>query len=595
MVKMTLKTKFLMFGFMISFMLIYMFLFGNKNATIGMMVVMATFMNLGNDLSYKPKLSFVKVLFLFLILGTASFFNNPLSIFACILTFIIVFITTFSTYRLFGVDVYLPFLMMYFMMLSIPVSFEELPLRLLSLVFGAIFYLGLNLIVNKKKEYKLTKATLSKLINELNKSIDLKLSKQNVSKKDFVVIDGFYSSIYNKFEYKIFPTPIQESVLNVVKAFQYIGAIICDYNLTDKELNYLKDVLPKIRDIEPTDIYKNICIETKEMNLILLNLEIIVNEIQNKDLTKDTSLPNKKYIKTLIKPLLKRGFSFRSAKFTFAFKMSVVLTFWEVLTLLFNLPYSKWLYFVSIPLMLPYIDDFTYTAKTRIHGTIIGVSIFTLIVIILPFLNISQNTLMFIVLIVCMFGMIYKLEDKLILTIFTTIISVTVSLMYIPPEMAIPLKILWVVVGASIVAVINFGFLPYSVEKETKNNLQYCYNFNKKSINLIKDKCNGINHSSKTSLLVISNIVSENIEVTNENKELYSLQKKITDITTFILNYIDINGLSSNLKTNLLCIINGECNVDENLNTKDKIISYSTQHLISLFKKEEEIIKTKQV
>ena len=56
-----LKSKIIMFVSMMLFMIFYMVIFGSKNAVIGMMVVMAAFMNLSNDLSFKAKSSFIKM------------------------------------------------------------------------------------------------------------------------------------------------------------------------------------------------------------------------------------------------------------------------------------------------------------------------------------------------------------------------------------------------------------------------------------------------------------------------------------------------------------------------------------------------------
>ena len=137
---------------------------------------MAAFMGLGNDLSFKPKTSFVKVLFLLFVLGISAYYNNPLTIWSCILTCIVVFGTMFTSYHLFSSNMYMPFLMCYFMMVGIPVSLENLPVRLLSLVFGAIFIVGLNVVINRKKDDKLSKKTIDKLIDELNNAIDLKMS-----------------------------------------------------------------------------------------------------------------------------------------------------------------------------------------------------------------------------------------------------------------------------------------------------------------------------------------------------------------------------------------------------------------------------------
>ena len=102
-----LKRKIVIFGLMMLFMVGYGILFGVKNSVIGLMIVIAALMNLGNDMSYKPKLSFMKVLTLLLILTIVSFLNNPITIWGCILTFLIVFATTFTSYHLFGSNVYL--------------------------------------------------------------------------------------------------------------------------------------------------------------------------------------------------------------------------------------------------------------------------------------------------------------------------------------------------------------------------------------------------------------------------------------------------------------------------------------------------------
>ena len=94
----------------------------------------------------------------------------------------------------------------------------------------------------------------------------------------------------------------------------------------------------------------------------------------------------------------------------------------------------------------------------------------------------------------------------------------------------------------------------------------------------------------KTTLLVLSNVVRENIEITEENRELYTLQVKITDICNFILNYLDLIPISDDLAKNLVEIIDDNVLADVNLNIKDKILAYSMEHVMSLFKDEQMII-----
>jgi len=257
---------------------------------------------------------------------------------------------------------------------------------------------------------------------------------------------------------------------------------------------------------------------------------------------------------------------------------------------MFNLPFTKWLYFVTIPLMMPYINDLAYTAKVRIKGTFLGVFIFAAIIFFMQYIPMSQAAVMMMVMLVCICVMILKVEDKFILAVFTTIMSVMAALIYISPAEAIELKILWVTVGVCVVSLFNFKFMPYSVERETENNLRACCRLNTKSFDLIKEKCRGGKSDKKTTLLVITNIVRENIEVTDENRELYGLQIRITDICNFILNYLDVNVASEDLKNNLVDIIDNDGDVDENLNVKEKIIALTLNYANELYNHEKAII-----
>ena len=200
---------------------------------------------------------------------------------------------------------------------------------------------------------------------------------------NFRTINGFYLSIFNRSEYKYFPSETHKSVLNVVKSFQYIGKIISEYDLSNKELLYIRSLLSQIEHIDFEDIFEGIEIDSKVMYLVLLNLEIISNEIR-KDLTDEILLPDKNTLKTQFKSLIRQYFSFRSVKFTFAFKMAFLMFVWQLLTLMFNLPFTKWLYFATISLMLPYINDVAYSARSRLQGTFIGVFVFAAILIIVP-------------------------------------------------------------------------------------------------------------------------------------------------------------------------------------------------------------------
>lgn len=141
-----------------------------------------------------------------------------------------------------------------------------------------------------------------------------------------------------------------------------------------------------------------------------------------------------------------------------------------------------------------------------------------------------------------------------------------------------------VVFGTTFTSYNLFGsrtYLPY-----------LCYKFNGESLDLIRQKCGGNRSDKKTALLIMTNIVRENIEVTDENRKLYDLQIKITDICNFILNYLDVYEPSDDLKNNLVNIIENNDDVNDNLDVKDRVVACCMKYVTSLYKKEKEIVRS---
>lgn len=582
--KKALKFRLLLIFTMVLIMVFYIKVFGNANLIIGLMVFIAALLNLGNDLSYKPKASFVKLLVLLLILGIGAYINSPITSFGCVLTFFIVFATTFSSYHLFGTHVYRPFLVIYTIMVARPVGPEDLPMRLMSLAFGAVFIVGFNLVLNGKKYSNFNKYTVSSLIDEIIGAVELKLDGKEVAIENFNVADGFYRSAFSKFEHKFFPTQKNESYLNIIKSLQFIGWVISKCDLSLNELNYIKIVLNDFKESKTFDI-ENIPVEHEEMNLVVLNLKVIKNELENSHDKTSDNIPDMKAVIGIVKPLVKRQFSFKSAKFTFAFKMALVLTLCEIITVLFNFPYATWLYFAAISIMLPHIDDVLHSVKSRVIGTFVGSFAFLIILIALPFIPISTKSYVGVALLVGTVGILLSIKNRPVRFFFMTIMSLSASLLCIAPPKAIELKILWVFTAILVVNIINYGFLPFSIEKETKNNLKSSYKLNKQFVEMIKSKCEGKSSFNKTSLIVISNMIRENIQLTSENEELYYLQSKIINISYTILNYMEIYELSDEMKDEMIKIIDGGEFKDNN-----SPLLYSLNHVVELLDYEKELI-----
>ena len=575
------------------FMIFFGMAFGSNNSVIGMMISLAAFMNTANDLTIKPKLSFVKVLFLLLALGCCAFINNPVTVFGCAVTAVVVFATTMTSYHLFGNHVYIPYLMCYFMMVCIPVGADEFPLRLLALAIGAVFIVAMNFLANKNNSlHSMSKQTIDSLTSEIDKAVDMKLNGKEVSKDNFKITGKFYTDMFSNFEYKAFPSPVQESVMNIAKSFQYIGRVLANYDLTDNELKYIKYLLSNIRKIDSDDIYGGIEVETKEMNLVLLNFEYIADEIKNEGLTNEFVLPDIRYIRPIIKSVLKRIFSLESVRFTFALKMTFLLTLCEVLTMFFEITFPQWIYFAIIPLLMPYIEDMADSAKDRLYSTYAGIVVFMIIAFAMPYIPIETNLMAVIIFVLGITGFVFTLGDVFKLTFFATIMSVGISLTSLAADTAMELKLLWVTIATVVSTVFTYLVLPYSVKTETKRNLTARHQLDGEFIDLIRQKSEGLESSKGTSLVVINNLLAENIEITDENRELFDLQDEIIDLSNFISIYTDKNELSDGFKENLTGIIDSGRDVSDDLSNRERSVLYAVTHLIGLFKKEEKLAES---
>jgi hypothetical protein len=85
-------------------------------------------------------------------------------------------------------------------------------------------------------------------------------------------------------------------------------------------------------------------------------------------------------------------------------------------------------------------------------------------------------------------------------------------------------------------------------------------------------------------------IVRENIQVNDDNRELYNLQFMISNLCNFILSYLDINESSDELNNNLLDIIDKDADANDNLDLKESVMAWSMRYAMDMFKREMELI-----
>ena len=120
--------------------------FGPENNLVGVIIIVLALTMLSRDLSVRPVWNLGVMCACTLAMGAFSFLSvwlgNPFA--GAVLNFAFVFGACFYAMHDLNSPMHFPFLLGYAFMLSVPVAADGLPLRLLALVAGSVFVVGLN-------------------------------------------------------------------------------------------------------------------------------------------------------------------------------------------------------------------------------------------------------------------------------------------------------------------------------------------------------------------------------------------------------------------------------------------------------------------
>lgn len=527
--------------------------------------------------------------------GIYQYSENVLGL---ILGFILIFLITTSSFHVLTSDSYMPYVMCYLMMMSSSVTMEQMPVRLLALAVGALLIVLLNLLVHRSKHYDTKEELVNSLLDDLMLVIDAKLNNEEYESTIPKINDNVSSTVFENLGYRYLNNYRRESLTTICKTADGILNLINTGNLTDEELNRIKTEIIHVKNNEKIFRKQN---ESKVLSVILLNLEIIESQMDDMEVDVENT-----YDLSVVTSFIKNSLSFSSFGVSFAIKLASLISFWELLGMLFDLPYVKWLYFSSLALLIPYADDASEKSKIRIIATVIGVILFVVVLMalfsdysIFNLLNINVSSslisVVFILLLVLLLLLFFK--DQLRRTIITTLLSLMMALKYINPVMAISLKLLWLFVAVIVAYVLTMYVMPYSIRKETIKTLNICEKINDKLVDLLKNQSKQEETLSKAGLIVSSNVINGHISSNNITlqdstiKELNVVQKSIAVLCDFLLNNIQIGKLNQKSKESIYNILSlKEVDVTEDMCYEEKLSIYTTKHILNLKQEEEQLL-----
>ena len=548
---MDLKTfikKNLLFVAIIIFVTLFMYVFGSENVLIGVMMITAALMMLSKNLTGKPFKSLAGLIGINVTLGVGSCFAylNPWR--GLVTNFTVVFIVTFVLMHDIKSPVQFPFLLGYAFILAFPVPVEEFPLRLLSLIVGSIFIVVLNVVVNRNRLAMSCHAGISGLFSEIKSLLEKFLNGEEVNSNTLIEKAKLVNSaVYDRLEEKYYTSPGSRSAINLAISAEELGKAVID---GDDEEQDLRDLLPVLDDLisyqelkipleqvhnsimQYLDNHRSADYEVlSSLRIIDYELDILVKSDKESLIkyTDSEQIPKSFRMKTLFKENFRRD----SLKFSFAFRVALLLALWEFIGDYYNLENAKWLAFTTVAVVQPYLEATASKSLMRVKGTLVGVAIFTVLAY---FILIENPSLTPAVLMIISY--LYSILDPKrydVMMVFITLMALMTASMVFPTETSIIERLVYILLGIGAAMVGSRIIFPYRLKDENIELSGRYISISKSQIRELRNVASGTVDDVKSAALTLTaHTIAEKIKVNNDqdNDDLVDrLMTKQTEVT----------------------------------------------------------------
>lgn len=472
------------------------------------------------------------------------------------INFIAIFLIMYTINSPYDPTYYKPFIMLYIFTQYATISINQLPSRILSVVFGVIIVVLGSYIkkVNEKSvlgnsiraSFKLIK---KQLINILNGYFDEKL-----------LLDC--SKLMRELAYRIYVTRHRNYLTTNLgtiqfKIYMYIEHLnlslrnLCEqYNNMKESKEIIESLLlaiNKILDYSVGKITVNELVDSLKRNVdnnrkksayyeeisnIILGLAGNIYNI-TKLTDKDINRVYKEWERSdfdRTKTTFKEYFKLSSIRFKFAMRMSITLTIAVLIGQ--NLGFYKiiWAIITIMSIMQPYYEDTIKKAKERVIGNVIAI-IFVGILIYL--VDISWFTIL--ILIISLY-LLYAFKEYSRISLFAASASICIASLTENVNKLITYRIAYVFWGVAIVLIANKIIFPYRIETGIDQLKTKIKKYNKYLIINSKKYLEGKNKAHEVRDLIIhSTLLSEKLYLRNLQYGDESIDKFISENNEFVI------------------------------------------------------------
>ncbi len=508
-------------------------LFGIKNIMLAFPIALTSTVLSRQNLQVKTTNKILKLIVVDLAIVLAAFISSQNSYLGIIINFISIFLIMYNIISPYDMAFYKPFIMLYIFTQYASVSLEELPLRILAVIFGVLVIECSNIITKVNEKSKLGNSITSSLLlikTQLNNIIDGKFEEDIVKKCSKIMRELVYK-VYITRHKKYLTTNLGRIQFNIYINMEYLNLylrnIYFEYNNNDIQKNEVEDTINVIDDILDysnysitveelenkinlfKDMYNNKSRTLTEICNIMNSLKISIKELKelgNKEINKIYSEWEKENIESF-----KESFH-KGMRFNFAMRMAITLTI--VLFIGEILGYYKiiWAIITIMSVIQPYYEYTLNKTKERIIGNVIGI-LFTGI-----FINLVNIKWITILILIASLYLLYGFKEYYKISLFASIASICIASLTENINVLLIYRVIYVIIGVAIVIIVNKKIFPYKLKDGIDELIIKIDKLNTMLINYSISILNGTENPNKVRNIIIhSTLLCEKLEIRNMN------------------------------------------------------------------------------
>ena len=383
----TLAGKTLFFILICVFVSGFSSVFGPENNLVGVIIIVLALTMLSRDLSVRPVWNLGVMCACTLAMGAFSFLSvwlgNPFA--GAVLNFAFVFGACFYAMHDLNSPMHFPFLLGYAFMLSVPVAADGLPLRLLALVAGSVFVVGLNVLFHHVSKGRREREGMIAICDEVA-SLCVSARAGATTGTDRLDelcgrMDGY---LYERLKSRFLSRPGDRRMLDIVVSLQVLGTVVSLRERDPAVLDGIEDIARRLssyqkgedmqplldsidaflRDRPESDPETRAALRLLRDQLWRLSFSTSADRFDTAD------IPASFRIGTVLREGLRRD----SARFTFSFRMALMFSLCVFVWQYTGDDNAKALAFTTIAMVQPYLEGTARRAALRLAGTVAGIA-----------------------------------------------------------------------------------------------------------------------------------------------------------------------------------------------------------------------------